>query len=348
MPGTLPTSRSSLAILYAAAAERWVNEGMVRHNVFVPMLDDLIEPWFRLSFGGSAIQALLAVPERATCDAAAGIRLSTPDDLIDAARLHAVQEEHLTRPPSFNGLGLRAHPSSRTSGGTPGPTSASFTSSPSGARGSPRSRAVVSAAARYASAAGKHRSRRLRDRCRCPRHRSRDCSHELRHRLGGGERLQDDVDGLAVDQPRSLAILAGPRLSGCLRPGLPINPLTSPGELGPISDPTGNAATVYDAEGGQSGWPALGIGRHRKPGYAQTVASRTAIAHVSWSATASSRLARTGLPWLDASRPMRRGEEHGGNLGTVGRERLPEVGVRPRSTSVSPVFRDRAPSRRPV
>lgn len=92
--------------LYAAAAERWVNEGMVRHNVFVPMLDDLIEPWFRLSFGGSAIQALLAVPERATCDAAAGIRLSTPDDLIDAARLHAVQEEHLTRPPSFNGLGL--------------------------------------------------------------------------------------------------------------------------------------------------------------------------------------------------------------------------------------------------
>jgi GNAT superfamily N-acetyltransferase len=92
--------------LYAAAAERWVNEGLVRHNVFVPMLDDLIEPWFRLSFGGSAIQALLAVPERATCDQAAGVRPSTPADLVDAARLHAVQEEHLTRSPSFGGVAL--------------------------------------------------------------------------------------------------------------------------------------------------------------------------------------------------------------------------------------------------
>lgn len=92
--------------LYAAAAERWVNEGLARHNVFVPMLDDLIEPWFRLSFGGSAIQALLAVPEQATCDRAAGVRLSTPDDLVDAARLHAAQEEHLTRSPSLNGFGL--------------------------------------------------------------------------------------------------------------------------------------------------------------------------------------------------------------------------------------------------
>lgn len=92
--------------LYAAAAERWVNEGLVRHNVFVPMLDDLIEPWFRLSFGGSAIQALLAVPERATCDRAAGVRPSTPADLLDAARLHAIQEEHLTRSPSFGGVAL--------------------------------------------------------------------------------------------------------------------------------------------------------------------------------------------------------------------------------------------------
>jgi GNAT superfamily N-acetyltransferase len=90
--------------LYAVAAGRWVNEGLVRHNVFVPQLDDLIEPWFRLSFGGSAIQALLAVPERATCDQAAGIRPSTPADLVDAARLQAVQEEHLTSSPSFNGF----------------------------------------------------------------------------------------------------------------------------------------------------------------------------------------------------------------------------------------------------
>ena len=90
--------------LYEVAAGRWVNDGLVRHNVFVPKLDHLIEPWFRLSFGGSAIQALLAVPERATCDQASGIRPSTPADLGDAARLHAVQEEHLTRPPSFNGF----------------------------------------------------------------------------------------------------------------------------------------------------------------------------------------------------------------------------------------------------
>jgi GNAT superfamily N-acetyltransferase len=92
--------------LYAAAARRWVDEGLVRHHVFVPMMDELIEPWFRLSFGGSAIQALLAVPEQATCDRSSGVRLSSPADLVDAARLERVQEEHLTRSPSFNGFML--------------------------------------------------------------------------------------------------------------------------------------------------------------------------------------------------------------------------------------------------
>src|SRR4249919_4347782 len=43
--------------LYAAAAAAWVDVGLTRHFVYVPALPELIEPWFRLSFGASAALA---------------------------------------------------------------------------------------------------------------------------------------------------------------------------------------------------------------------------------------------------------------------------------------------------
>ena len=43
--------------LYRVASARWVEDGLTRHFVFAPALPDLIEPWFRLSFGASAALA---------------------------------------------------------------------------------------------------------------------------------------------------------------------------------------------------------------------------------------------------------------------------------------------------
>ena len=89
--------------LYAAAAERWVAEGLARHTVFVPALPELVEPWFRLSFGASAA---LAARETAVEPAVEGVavRPGTPDDLRAAARLDRLLWTHNARSPSFSGL----------------------------------------------------------------------------------------------------------------------------------------------------------------------------------------------------------------------------------------------------
>ena len=56
--------------LYAVAAERWVEDGLTRHFVYVPAMRELVEPWLRLSFGISAAQA--AMETRPAASAAAG------------------------------------------------------------------------------------------------------------------------------------------------------------------------------------------------------------------------------------------------------------------------------------
>jgi GNAT superfamily N-acetyltransferase len=92
--------------LYAAAAPRWVENGLTKHFVFVPALDDLIDPWFRLSFGAS-----LALAARETGAAAVGvpevtIRDGTTDDLEAAAGLERGMWEHMMGGPSFSGVEL--------------------------------------------------------------------------------------------------------------------------------------------------------------------------------------------------------------------------------------------------
>ena len=89
--------------LYAAAARRWVDDGLTRHFVFVPALPDLVEPWFRLSFGASAA---LAARETAIETVATDVvvRHSTPADLEAAAAYDRLLWTHLTQAPSFSEL----------------------------------------------------------------------------------------------------------------------------------------------------------------------------------------------------------------------------------------------------
>jgi GNAT superfamily N-acetyltransferase len=91
--------------LYAEAATTWVADGLMRHFVFVPATAELLDPWFRLSFGASAA---LAVRETTASDANqvppdVFVRRSTPDDLPAVADLAGVLDTQLGSPPSFNG-----------------------------------------------------------------------------------------------------------------------------------------------------------------------------------------------------------------------------------------------------
>ena len=94
--------------LYAAAAGPWVDAGHLRHMVFVPSSDkELIDAWFRLSFGASATFAMRETASEPSFDAGVEIRLSTPDDLEAAAQLDRAMAESMVPSPSFSPGGFQ-------------------------------------------------------------------------------------------------------------------------------------------------------------------------------------------------------------------------------------------------
>ena len=89
--------------LYAAAAARWVEEGETKHAVFVPAHDvELVDAWFRLSFGASAVLALQATGPQKPFDGRVEIRPGTPDDFGEAARLDVEMSASMQPAPSFS------------------------------------------------------------------------------------------------------------------------------------------------------------------------------------------------------------------------------------------------------
>ncbi len=89
--------------LYAAAAEMWVDAGHMIHAVFIPSADAaLVDMWFRLSFGASAVLAMRETAGEPPFDAEVEIRLGTPDDLAVAARLDKTMRDAMVPSPSFS------------------------------------------------------------------------------------------------------------------------------------------------------------------------------------------------------------------------------------------------------
>jgi GNAT superfamily N-acetyltransferase len=89
--------------LYAAAAGPWVESGLTRHFVFAPALDALVEPWFRLSFGGSGVLALRETAREEPLQVDVAIREGTPEDVEAAVRLDRAMAESMLPAPSFSG-----------------------------------------------------------------------------------------------------------------------------------------------------------------------------------------------------------------------------------------------------
>lgn len=95
--------------LYAAAAQRWVDEGHREHAVFVPAHDAaLVDAWFRLSFGASGVLAMRETAGVEPFDGEVTIRPGTPDDFATAARLELAMFEAMLPSPSFSSLTLQS------------------------------------------------------------------------------------------------------------------------------------------------------------------------------------------------------------------------------------------------
>jgi GNAT superfamily N-acetyltransferase len=95
--------------LYGVAAERWVQDGLTRHFVYVPAMRELVEPWLRLSFGISAAQAAMETrPARPTVSGAGlTVRPSTPEDTPVAAAYDRQLQLHLRASPSFSDIAVQ-------------------------------------------------------------------------------------------------------------------------------------------------------------------------------------------------------------------------------------------------
>jgi GNAT superfamily N-acetyltransferase len=96
--------------VYAAAAQGWVDAGRTMHAVFVPSFDtELVDAWFRLSFGASAALATRETGPEPPFDAGVTIRDGTPDDFDEAARLELEMSASMVPSPSFSDIPLQTH-----------------------------------------------------------------------------------------------------------------------------------------------------------------------------------------------------------------------------------------------
>jgi GNAT superfamily N-acetyltransferase len=88
--------------LYAAAAADWVEAGLARHFVYVPALDDLIDPWFRLSFGASAALATRETGAEPGEPSTILVRDGNAGDIEAAVALERAMGESMLPAPSFS------------------------------------------------------------------------------------------------------------------------------------------------------------------------------------------------------------------------------------------------------
>lgn len=95
--------------LYAAAAVAWVDAGYAKHMVFLPSSDSpLVDAWFRLSFGASAVLAMRETGPEEPFAGDVSIRPGTRDDFGDAARLEIAMHEAMQPAPTFSGIPLQS------------------------------------------------------------------------------------------------------------------------------------------------------------------------------------------------------------------------------------------------
>jgi len=82
----------------------------LRHAVFVPaQYGQLVDAWFRLSFGASGVLAMRETAPEPPAAPAVDIRAGSPEDLDVAARLDMAMSTSMQPSPSFSTLGSSTH-----------------------------------------------------------------------------------------------------------------------------------------------------------------------------------------------------------------------------------------------
>jgi ribosomal protein S18 acetylase RimI-like enzyme len=90
--------------LYAAAAEEWFAQGRNRHYALVPATDpELVDAWFRLSFGAQHAVGIQDTPEQLVdAPASVAVRRAAAEDLEAATAIDLELPRHQERSPVFS------------------------------------------------------------------------------------------------------------------------------------------------------------------------------------------------------------------------------------------------------
>jgi GNAT superfamily N-acetyltransferase len=103
--------------LYAAAAQRWADEGRTSHYAIVPATDPaLVDAWFRLGFGHQHVHGIQETPPAPPATLLPdGLELRRPrrDDLDALARIDLALPEHQALSPVFSRLSIPSHEATR-------------------------------------------------------------------------------------------------------------------------------------------------------------------------------------------------------------------------------------------
>lgn len=94
--------------LYAAAAARWVEEGLTSHYAVAPASDAaLVDAWFRLGFGQQHVYAIRESPATPITELPAGLEIRRPtrDEVPALAELEILLPAHQHASPVFSPLG---------------------------------------------------------------------------------------------------------------------------------------------------------------------------------------------------------------------------------------------------
>jgi ribosomal protein S18 acetylase RimI-like enzyme len=89
--------------LYAFSSQRWVDEGRTRHYALVPVLDDHVGAWFRLSFGAQHAHGIKEVDVRVWPP---GTRRAEHRDIEALIELAPLIFDHQALAPVFSGIDL--------------------------------------------------------------------------------------------------------------------------------------------------------------------------------------------------------------------------------------------------
>ena len=216
--------REPMRDLYAAAAQRWVDEG--RHDRLRPLpRPELVDAWFRLSFGGQLVSGHArdrpgGAVRRPTSRSGTG----RPTTTSEAARLELEMAARCVPSPSFSDVGLQTFEE----------VLAEWREDDNGEFElfvAERAGRVVGQFLLYRRPPDlrvpreRHRPRAGLDRAGGARHRRRPRADRARDPLGPRARLPGDDDRLADDEPLGLALLAEARLSPVVPAALPLDPV---------------------------------------------------------------------------------------------------------------------------